>query len=148
MAPAEVTEDYYAVLDVAPTATRDAIIKSYKRLALLRHPDRNRLSVNATAAFQLVRSPLPHRSLRSHTSLPVRHTIRTNPKIRSVEEVKGFIILIIMTPLASSKTHTRSSPAPPSARSTTAHTLASEPAMNPLSAAPAPRKPSTSAPPL
>lgn len=59
MAPAEVTEDYYAVLEILPTATLDAITKSYRRLALDRHPDRNLNNVNSTAAFQLVRSSPP-----------------------------------------------------------------------------------------
>ncbi|MDI1490424.1 MAG: hypothetical protein OHK93_001627 [Ramalina farinacea] len=89
MAPAEVIEDYYAVLEVGPTATLDAITKSYRRLALLRHPDRNLLSVNATAAFQLVRSPLPLPSRRSHTDLPVQYTILTHPRRKTVEELQN-----------------------------------------------------------
>ena len=41
------------VLEVNQTATLECIIKSYKRLALKLHPDRN-TKQDATAAFQLV----------------------------------------------------------------------------------------------
>ena len=41
------------VLEVNQTATLEFIIKSYKRLALKLHPDRNSKQ-DATAAFQLV----------------------------------------------------------------------------------------------
>ncbi|EKD17178.1 uncharacterized protein L3040_005397 [Drepanopeziza brunnea f. sp. 'multigermtubi'] len=53
MAPAPVTDDYYLILEVKPTATLEEITKSYKRLALQCHPDRSKES-NATAAFQLL----------------------------------------------------------------------------------------------
>lgn len=41
MAPPSITEDYYFVLEVSQTATLDQITKSYRRLALKVHPDRN-----------------------------------------------------------------------------------------------------------
>lgn len=53
MAPSPITEDYYFVLEVEQTAELELIIKSYKRLALKVHPDRN-AKHDATAAFQLV----------------------------------------------------------------------------------------------
>ncbi|KAH8601090.1 hypothetical protein B0O99DRAFT_589170 [Bisporella sp. PMI_857] len=53
MAPAPITEDYYMVLEVGQTATRELVIKSYKRLALKLHPDRN-AKQDATEAFQLL----------------------------------------------------------------------------------------------
>ena len=53
MAPALITEDYYMVLEVVQTATLEVIIRSYKRLALKLHPDRNAKD-DATEAFQLV----------------------------------------------------------------------------------------------
>lgn len=53
MAPPPPTEDYYRVLQVSQAATSDQITKSYKRLALELHPDRN-ATAGATQAFQLV----------------------------------------------------------------------------------------------
>jgi hypothetical protein len=53
MEPAKVTEDYYAVLELTQTATREQVIRSYKQLALKLHPDRNPKH-DATQAFQLV----------------------------------------------------------------------------------------------
>ncbi|KAK4508783.1 hypothetical protein PRZ48_002522 [Zasmidium cellare] len=52
MAPTEVTEDYYLVLEVDQGATPEVIVASYRRLALKRHPDRS-TKHNATAEFQL-----------------------------------------------------------------------------------------------
>jgi curved DNA-binding protein CbpA len=54
MAPAEVTDDYYAILEVHHTATVNHIKKSYRRLAILYHPDKNQNKPDATASFQLV----------------------------------------------------------------------------------------------
>ncbi|ORX98815.1 DnaJ domain-domain-containing protein [Clohesyomyces aquaticus] len=53
MAPAPITEDYYLVLEVLQSASLELITRSYKRLALKLHPDRNR-SHDATEAFQLL----------------------------------------------------------------------------------------------
>lgn len=41
------------VLEVGPTASPDLVVRSYKRLALKLHPDRNN-KYDATEAFQLV----------------------------------------------------------------------------------------------
>jgi len=53
MAPSPITEDYYKVLGVVQTASTELIIRSYKRLALKLHPDRN-ANQDATESFQLV----------------------------------------------------------------------------------------------
>ncbi|TVY38564.1 Chaperone protein DnaJ [Lachnellula subtilissima] len=53
MAPVAITHDYYTILEVAPTASLETITKSYRRLALLRHPDKNP-SCDATNLFQLL----------------------------------------------------------------------------------------------
>ncbi|MCJ1392698.1 hypothetical protein MMC18_005569 [Xylographa bjoerkii] len=53
MVPSPITEDYYMVLKVGQTAAPELIIRSYKRLALELHPDRN-AKHDATEAFQLL----------------------------------------------------------------------------------------------
>lgn len=53
MAPVEPNVDYYAVLEISNFATAEDVIKSYRRLAKIRHPDKN-LSNDSTAIFQLV----------------------------------------------------------------------------------------------
>jgi DnaJ-class molecular chaperone len=54
MAPIEVTDDYYAILELHQTANVNDIKKSYRRLAVLWHPDKNQNKADATARFQLV----------------------------------------------------------------------------------------------
>lgn len=49
--------DYYAILEIPPTADEALIKSSYRRLAKLRHPDKNPDKPNATADFQLVSHP-------------------------------------------------------------------------------------------
>jgi curved DNA-binding protein CbpA len=53
MAPSVITEDYYLILEVEQTAELELITRSYKRLALKLHPDRNPRR-DATEAFQRV----------------------------------------------------------------------------------------------
>jgi DnaJ-class molecular chaperone len=53
MAPVIITQDYYAILEVDVAATTEVIVKSYKRLALKHHPDRN-AGQDTTEKFQLV----------------------------------------------------------------------------------------------
>ena len=53
MAPSEVTEDYYATLEIPQNASVEAIKKAYKQLSLVRHPDRNH-NPDATSSFQCV----------------------------------------------------------------------------------------------
>lgn len=53
MASAEPNVDYYAVLEVSNIATIEVVTKSYRRLAKIRHPDKN-LKADSTAVFQLV----------------------------------------------------------------------------------------------
>ena len=54
MAPVELTDDYYAILEVSQTATPEEVRKSYQRLAKALHPDKNLNKPGATASFQLV----------------------------------------------------------------------------------------------
>lgn len=53
MAPPSITEDYYKILELGQTATLEDVHRSYKRLALKLHPDRNN-APDATESFQLV----------------------------------------------------------------------------------------------
>jgi curved DNA-binding protein CbpA len=41
MKPSDHTHDYYAILDVAPSASSEEIIKAYKKLVARYHPDRH-----------------------------------------------------------------------------------------------------------
>jgi molecular chaperone DnaJ len=56
MAPSASKLDYYALLEVAHTATYDEIRISYRRLALKHHPDKDAISADATARMQNVRN--------------------------------------------------------------------------------------------
>jgi curved DNA-binding protein CbpA len=53
MAPVPTTEDYYLVLEVDQTTSLELIKRSYKKLALKLHPDKNTKN-NTTKAFTLV----------------------------------------------------------------------------------------------
>ena len=54
MAPSEITVDYYAVLEIPQSATLKTVRESYRRLARVRHPDKNLYNRAATSAFQTV----------------------------------------------------------------------------------------------
>jgi curved DNA-binding protein CbpA len=47
-------DDYYTVLELPTTADIAAIRTQYKRLARIRHPDKNPNDASATQKFQLV----------------------------------------------------------------------------------------------
>ena len=47
--------DYYAILELSHSAEQDDIRAAYRRLAKLRHPDKNPDCPNATVHFQHVR---------------------------------------------------------------------------------------------
>jgi molecular chaperone DnaJ len=49
-------EDHYLVLEVTSQATEDEIKKSFRRLAMKHHPDKNNGSHHATVKFQKVGS--------------------------------------------------------------------------------------------
>ncbi|CAK7210383.1 hypothetical protein SBRCBS47491_000762 [Sporothrix bragantina] len=52
MAPGMGGKDHYAMLEVPMSADDATIAASYRRLARLKHPDKNRTNPNATAEFQ------------------------------------------------------------------------------------------------
>ena len=54
--------DYYAILEVSPTATQAEIRRSYRRLARLHHPDLNQQALDIhikrlTEAYAVLRDP-------------------------------------------------------------------------------------------
>ncbi|KPM40549.1 hypothetical protein AK830_g6002 [Neonectria ditissima] len=61
------TVDHYAVLQVSPTADEATIKSAYRRLARLKHPDKNTDTPDATAEFQ---------------QLTTAYTVLTNKKTR------------------------------------------------------------------
>ena len=73
MAPSEIKDDYYAILEIPQTATHETIKKNFRRLAIAVHPDKNPSSSDATASFQRVNpshSEVEHRyqrQLLTHT---------------------------------------------------------------------------------
>ncbi|EAW16166.1 DnaJ domain protein [Aspergillus fischeri NRRL 181] len=54
MLPTTVLHDYYAILGIPQSADSATIKSAYKRLALVKHPDRRRNEPKATAEFQLL----------------------------------------------------------------------------------------------
>ncbi|KAF8851693.1 DnaJ-domain-containing protein [Acephala macrosclerotiorum] len=54
--PSHPTFDLYQELELSSTATSDEITASYRRLALVHHPDKNQNSDEATAKFQRLQS--------------------------------------------------------------------------------------------
>ncbi|EGD95998.1 hypothetical protein TESG_03459 [Trichophyton tonsurans CBS 112818] len=54
MAPVRTNYDYYAILEVGQTADAASIRASYRRLARIKHPDKNPTNPNATSEFQLI----------------------------------------------------------------------------------------------
>lgn len=57
MTSSSLMHDYYEVLEIEVHADANAIKASYRRLAKLRHPDKNLENSQATANFQLVGAP-------------------------------------------------------------------------------------------
>ncbi|KAJ9294753.1 hypothetical protein DTO271G3_6673 [Paecilomyces variotii] len=54
MSQAKSCHDYYQILEISQKADIESIKANYKRLARLKHPDKNLNNPNATAEFQLI----------------------------------------------------------------------------------------------
>ena len=54
MAPVTILPDCYAILGISQSADSSTVKSTYKKLALVKHPDRRRGEPHATAEFQLV----------------------------------------------------------------------------------------------
>lgn len=48
------SENYYSILEIPETASSDEIKKSYRRLSMMYHPDKNKNNPDATAKFQKI----------------------------------------------------------------------------------------------
>ena len=53
-------DSFYTILEVPETATLDEIKKSYRRLSMLYHPDKNKNNPDATAKFQKISEAMKH----------------------------------------------------------------------------------------
>ncbi|KAH8196555.1 hypothetical protein TruAng_009283 [Truncatella angustata] len=67
-------EDYYALLGIPRSANDAAIRSSYRRLALLTHPDKNRGNPTATRRFQQVCLMTPYETLKDPSKRKVYDT--------------------------------------------------------------------------
>lgn len=114
--PSPITNDYYMVLEVEQTATPELIIKSYKRLALKLHPDRN-AKHDATESFQLVCQFSGAKLIL--LSIIILSVLKSNIKARtSLRDIEGrkqtpslrphLPLLHTKTPLSSKHTNTTS----------------------------------------
>ncbi|KAI0169307.1 hypothetical protein GGR52DRAFT_554600 [Hypoxylon sp. FL1284] len=56
MAPSPITENYYAILEITRTVDAETLKAAWRRLARIKHPDKNPGNPNATAEFQLLES--------------------------------------------------------------------------------------------
>ena len=117
MAPAPITEDFYMVLEVDQTATTEVINKSYRRLALKHHPDRN-TSRDTTAAFQLVclsnrRGHFLYAKRRGFKLGKAYETLKDEQKRRAYDLLYPSIRRRHTTPSASRPSPTSDPPPPP-----------------------------------
>ena len=64
--------DLYEALEVSKTATTQEIRDSYRRLALVHHPDKNPGDAEATERFQRVRI-FPHFTFYSYSTIILQH---------------------------------------------------------------------------
>lgn len=51
MVPPPVEADYYAILEISQSETADGVRRAYRRLSLLKHPDKNDGNEAAHLAF-------------------------------------------------------------------------------------------------
>lgn len=84
-------KNFYKILEVAPTATNDEIKKSYRRLALKYHPDRNPENKTAEAKFKEVAEAykvLSDEAERKEYDYNFKKAAQTNSKNSSQEKAK------------------------------------------------------------
>lgn len=94
MSSSRVLHDYYEILKIPQAANIDSIKTSYKRLARIRHPDKNSSST-ATSEFQLVHtSPHIYGPASANNSISSRKHIQLSWTPKPVE----FTTLSIRSP--------------------------------------------------
>jgi len=100
--------DYYAILEVSPTATATEIRRSYRRLARLHHPDLNQQALDIhikrlNEAYEVLRDPLKRaaydqqlaeekrRAAERAASRRKQEQARREPEMTWAEGIVGFV---------------------------------------------------------
>jgi curved DNA-binding protein CbpA len=100
--------DYYAILEVSPSATTTEIKRSYRRLARLHHPDLNQDALDThikrlNAAYEVLRDPLKRAAYDEQRAEEKRHAasqaeyqsqqerIKRKPEMTWAEGLVGFV---------------------------------------------------------
>jgi curved DNA-binding protein CbpA len=101
-------QDYYAILEVSPTATAAEIKRSYRRLARLHHPDLNQQALDVhikrlNKAYEVLRDPVKRaaydeqrtegkrRAAARGASRPQQEQASREAKMTWVEGIVGFV---------------------------------------------------------
>ncbi|KAK0302490.1 hypothetical protein LTR82_017855 [Friedmanniomyces endolithicus] len=90
MAPSAITEDYYKILEVSQSATSELTRKSYLRLSLTHHPDRN---TGSNQAFQLISQAyetLSNKTKRQEYDLLYPKIIPSRPESQRTQTSQSF----------------------------------------------------------
>ncbi len=96
--------DYYALLEVSPTATTLEIKRSYRRLARLHHPDLNKQALDThikrlNEAYEVLRDPLRRAEYDEQCAEEKRlaalryqqEKIKREPEMTWAEGIVGFV---------------------------------------------------------
>ena len=100
--------DYYAILEVSPSATTTEIKRSYRRLARLHHPDLNQDALDThikrlNAAYEVLRDPLKRTAYDEQRAEEKRHAAhqaayqprqertKRKPEMTWAEGLVGFV---------------------------------------------------------
>lgn len=81
------SENFYNILEVAETATIDEIKKSYRRLSMMYHPDKNKNNPDATAKFQKISEA--YETLGDQSKKSEYDVMRNNPFLKMMGGHQG-----------------------------------------------------------
>lgn len=116
MSSTQVLHDYYEILEIPWEADIDSIKTSYKRLARIRHPDKNSSST-ATSEFQLARiSPHTYGSASANNTISSRKHIQLSWTPKAVKPTTLSIHSPSSTTQHLRQTRPRTQPALPNTR--------------------------------